>query len=616
MEDSTLLELIRHGVGYLHDNQSHSLQTLIRTGLCQGHLSVLACTPSMAWSTDLRGMSSISSSGMSSGSSESGDVGTKLGLILSVVVRSTCYWSEDQRRHLPYPTLLLTQMAGHAGVVHTSTNTHHQQSSSSTKGPTVTVLCHDQQRRTVSNALTGSTAGAYESTTSLLSAGSSGSSGSGGSGTSSSSSVLPSVESQIDTCLHDEMLSLVCTGAVESRQDALDYLTWTFMYKRLPRNPNYYGLASTNTSSASSTSTASAASAASTDSNDVLVSSHLSELIEETFEDLHNSGCVHVESEMDVVSSMNLGMIATYYQAEYTTLEIFAASLRPGLHVGEALEILTAASEFSSHLSLRSGEQRWMREEMKRLPLRMSGTGMNENGIYDTHAKANLLLQTWLNQHHTTSHTSITSSEKDTTLLPSVLREDRERVLRMSLHLCKALVDVAAQSCQEEKGSHHAAGSGSLRSTLVCCELNQLLCQGMLPQDSSLYQIPQFNTTIVERCLRETIREEEDETEINENTMVTDETTTTTEEETMVDSVLDVLDMEDEQRRSCLSSLGDSVNMNSIASFCNEYPSIDVQYTIKNKKKEDENVMVGDTLTITALLQRDEEEEEEEDNSR
>ena len=84
----------------------------------------------------------------------------------------------------------------------------------------------------------------------------------------------------------------------------------------------------------------------------------------------------------------------------------------------------------------------------------------------------------------------------------------------------------------------------------------------------------------------------------------------------MVDSVLDVLDMEDEQRRSCLSSLGDSVNMNSIASFCNEYPSIDVQYTIKNKKKEDENVMVGDTLTITALLQRDEEEEEEEDNSR
>jgi len=317
-------------------------------------------------------------------------------------------------------------------------------------------------------------------------------------------------------------------------------------------------------------------------------------------------------------------MIATYYQAEYTTLEIFAASLRPGLHVGEALEILTAASEFSSHLSLRSGEQRWMREEMKRLPLRMSGTGMNENGIYDTHAKANLLLQTWLNQHHTT-HASTTShdsshhasSEKDTTLLPSVLREDRERVLRMSLHLCKALVDVAAQSCQEEKGSHHAAGSGSLRSTLVCCELNQLLCQGMLPQDSSLYQIPQFNTTIVERCLAETISiEEEDETEINENTMVTDETATTTEEETMVDSVLDVLDMEDEQRRSCLSSLGDSVNMNSIASFCNEYPSIDVQYTIKNKKKEDENVMVGDTLTITALLQRDEEEEEEEDNSR
>mgnify|MGYP006196921241 CR=1 FL=1 len=33
----------------------------------------------------------------------------------------------------------------------------------------------------------------------------------------------------------DELLALVTTGAVESRQDALDYLTWTFMYRRLPR---------------------------------------------------------------------------------------------------------------------------------------------------------------------------------------------------------------------------------------------------------------------------------------------------------------------------------------------------------------------------------------------
>jgi hypothetical protein len=38
-------------------------------------------------------------------------------------------------------------------------------------------------------------------------------------------SVVPTVESQVDTSLHDEVLSLCATGAVESKQDALDYLT-------------------------------------------------------------------------------------------------------------------------------------------------------------------------------------------------------------------------------------------------------------------------------------------------------------------------------------------------------------------------------------------------------
>ena len=46
---------------------------------------------------------------------------------------------------------------------------------------------------------------------------------------------------------------------------------------------------------------------------------------------------------------------------------------------------------------------------------------------------------------------------------------DRAKVLTVGHSLCKALVDVAAQSSQETNGN------GSLRSTLVCCELSQLL---------------------------------------------------------------------------------------------------------------------------------------------
>ena len=113
------------------------------------------------------------------------------------------------------------------------------------------------------------------------------------------------VESHLDKNLHDHFNAEIVTKTLTNKQDAVDYLTWTFVYRRMTQNPNYYNLHGVTHSH---------------------LSDCLSELVENTLNDLEQSKCITIEEEIDV-SPLNLGMIAAYYYINYSTIELFSMSL-------------------------------------------------------------------------------------------------------------------------------------------------------------------------------------------------------------------------------------------------------------------------------------------------
>uniref|UniRef100_A0A8B9SQV2 Activating signal cointegrator 1 complex subunit 3 n=1 Tax=Anas platyrhynchos TaxID=8839 RepID=A0A8B9SQV2_ANAPL len=152
------------------------------------------------------------------------------------------------------------------------------------------------------------------------------------------------VESHLDHCMHDHFNAEIVTKTIENKQDAVDYLTWTFLYRRMTQNPNYYNLQGVSHRH---------------------LSDHLSELVEQTLSDLEQSKCISIEDEMDV-APLNLGMIAAYYYINYTTIGKGSAGVG-GVH---------------EHLLL-----------AQKVPHKLTNPKFN-----DPHVKTNLLLQAHLSR--------------------------------------------------------------------------------------------------------------------------------------------------------------------------------------------------------------------------
>jgi pre-mRNA-splicing helicase BRR2 len=249
------------------------------------------------------------------------------------------------------------------------------------------------------------------------------------------------VESHLQMYLHDAFVTEASTKTIASTQDAVDWMTYTYFYRRLLANPSFYGLG---------------------DVSHEGLSTFLSELVENTLKELSEAKIIDLDEDDDSVSPLNAAMISAYYNISFITMQTFLLSLSARTKLKGILEIVTSATEFES-IQMRRHEEHILRRVYDRCPVKMS-----EAAFDSPHFKAFVLLQAHFSRMQ----------------LPIDLAKDQEDIIRKVLNLLSACVDVLSSE-------------GHLNA-MNAMELSQMLVQAMWDRDSPLKQIPHFSPEVIE----------------------------------------------------------------------------------------------------------------------
>lgn len=213
------------------------------------------------------------------------------------------------------------------------------------------------------------------------------------------------VESSLHKVLDDHIGAEIASGTIRSRQQALDFLTWTFLYRRAHNNPTYYGIE---------------------DISQAGISAYLSGLVEDTIAGLQESRCLLLGAKDELLPTPYL-QISSFYYLSHKTIREALRRTKPTMTFRECLQTLCMATEYDE-LATRHGEE-LINMELS-LAMRFPAEDLEKEFIWDPHVKAYLLIQAYM-------------EHIDLPIVDYV--QDTVSVLDQALRILQALVEVASE---------------------------------------------------------------------------------------------------------------------------------------------------------------------------
>jgi len=173
------------------------------------------------------------------------------------------------------------------------------------------------------------------------------------------------VESSLADKLTDHLNAEISSGTLSSRQHCIDYLTWTYFFRRLTKNPAFYNLTG-NTAEG--------------------INIYLNSLITSNLNKLRDAGCVELEADSDAVRPTQLGYLASFYYLSHETIAHLNRSIHADSDIEVLIDVLSKAKEFAG-LPVRHNEE-VLNEALSHLvPLKV-----NKHLMESPYTKTNLLL--------------------------------------------------------------------------------------------------------------------------------------------------------------------------------------------------------------------------------
>lgn len=231
---------------------------------------------------------------------------------------------------------------------------------------------------------------------------------------------------------------------VTSLVDCIQYLSWTYYFRRLLINPSYYGLEDTSPKG---------------------IEEHLIDVVKNVLVDLAESGVIECNEDFSEIHVTRIGQIASYYYLDYRTVGHFKTEVQEmgdQASMEDLIRLLSDAMEFSE-LPVRHNEDEMNVELSYSLPWSVDMETMDSS-----HTKTFLLLQA----HFYRKPLPISDYINDT-----------KSVLDQVPRVLNALIDITTEEDQYE-------------NVLTLMKISQLIVQGLHDEAKEVMQLPQVDEEV------------------------------------------------------------------------------------------------------------------------